>query len=246
MTLRPELSTSRLATRRALLDQLDLCGPFANALLWAHQDLMRKAYDLIDSPRVRDAFDLRKESVQARERYGHYRGGQACLLARRLVEAGVPWITIFFNHNIRGQDDHPEVADEYGWDTHNDIFTSLREHLLPSFDHSFSALLEDLQARGLLKDTLVVCMSEFGRAPRVAMEKKFQGSSPGRKHWRSATPPCSPRGFDPAPSSALPIAKERIPRPTRSRPATLPPRSSTRWVSPPTRTSPTRPIGRIA
>jgi hypothetical protein len=183
MTLRPELSTSRLATRRALLDQLDVRGSFANALLWAHQDLMRRAYDLIDSPRVRHAFDLRKESAQARERYGRCRGGQACLLARRLVEAGVPWITVFFNHNIRGQDDHPDVADEYGWDTHNDIFTSLREHLLPSFDHSFSALLEDLEARGLLNDTLVVCMSEFGRAPRVAVEKKFQGSSPGRKHW---------------------------------------------------------------
>jgi hypothetical protein len=149
----------------------------------AYQDLMRKAYDLIDSPCVRDAFDLSKESTRTRVRYGRYRGGQACLLARRLVEAGVPWITVFFNHNIRGQDDHPEIADEYGWDTHNDIFATLREHLLPSFDHSFSALLEDLEARGLLKDTLVVCMGEFGRAPLVAVEKKFKGSSPGRKHW---------------------------------------------------------------
>src|SRR5262249_48620807 len=183
LTIRPEMSTSRLATRRALLDQLDQRGLFVNALPSAHQDLMRKAYELIDSPRVRDAFDLSKESAQARDRYGRYRGGQACLLARRLVEAGVPWITVFFNHNIRGQDDHPEDADEYGWDTHNDIFTTMREHLLPSFDHSFSALLEDLQARGLLKDTLVVCMGEFGRAPLVAVEKRFKGSSPGRKHW---------------------------------------------------------------
>ncbi|HEY7152379.1 MAG TPA: DUF1501 domain-containing protein [Gemmataceae bacterium] len=183
ITLRPELSTRRLATRRALLDQLDRRGPFANALLSVHQDHMRRAYDLIDSPRVRAAFDLSKESTQVRERYGRYRGGQACLLARRLVEAGVPWITVFFNHNIRGQDDHPEVADEYGWDTHNDIFTSMREHLLPSFDHSFSALLEDLEARGLLQDTLVVCMGEFGRAPLVAVERNFKGGSPGRKHW---------------------------------------------------------------
>jgi hypothetical protein len=104
-------------------------------------------------------------------------------LARRLVEAGVPWITVFFNHNIRGQDDHPELADEYGWDTHNDIFVTMRELLLPSFDHSFSALLEDLEARGLLKDTLVVCMGEFGRAPLVAVERSFKGRSPGRKHW---------------------------------------------------------------
>jgi hypothetical protein len=183
MTVRPGLSPRRLATRRALLDQLDRRGPFANALLSAHQDHMRKAYDLIDSPRVRAAFDLSKESTQVSERYGRYRGGQACLLARRLVEAGVPWITVFFNHNIRGQDDHPEVADEYGWDTHNDIFTSMCEHLLPSFDHSFSALLEDLEVRGLLQDTLVVCMGEFGRAPLVAVERNFKGSSPGRKHW---------------------------------------------------------------
>jgi hypothetical protein len=123
------------------------------------------------------------ESAQVRDRYGRTRGGQACLLARRLVEAGVPWITVFFNHNIRGQDDHPELADEYGWDTHNDIFATMRDHLLPSFDHGFSALLEDLDARGLLTETLVVCMGEFGRAPLVAVEKTFKGSSPGRKHW---------------------------------------------------------------
>ena len=104
-------------------------------------------------------------------------------MARRLVEAGVPWITVFFNHNIRGQDEHPELADEYGWDTHNDIFESMREYLLPSFDVGFSALLEDLEQRGLLRDTLVVCMGEFGRSPLVAVEKNFKGSSPGRKHW---------------------------------------------------------------
>jgi hypothetical protein len=104
-------------------------------------------------------------------------------LARRLVEAGVPWVTVFFNHNIRGQDDRPDDTDEYGWDTHNDIFDAMRTHLLPRFDHSFTALLEDLGQRGMLKDTLVVCMGEFGRAPRVAVEKTFKGSSPGRKHW---------------------------------------------------------------
>ena len=105
-------------------------------------------------------------------------------MARRLVEAGVPWITVFFNHGIRGQDDHPDDTDEYGWDTHNDIFEAMQRHLLPRFDVSLSALLEDLEARGLLRDTLVVVMGEFGRAPRVAVEKTFAGrGSPGRKHW---------------------------------------------------------------
>ena len=129
------------------------------------------------------AFDIGKEPTAVRDRYGRCRGGQACLMARRLVEAGVPWITVFFNHSIRGQDEHPELTDEYGWDTHNDIFESMRTHLLPRFDQGFSALVEDLESRGLLRDTLVACLGEFGRAPLVAVEKNFQGSSPGRKHW---------------------------------------------------------------
>jgi hypothetical protein len=183
MTKSPDLSSSRLAARRALLEQLDRRGPYVPARSSAHQDLLRKVYDLIDTPHVRDAFDLGKESARTRDRYGRSRGGQACLLARRLVEAGVPWVTVFFNHNIRGQDDHPELADAYGWDTHNDIFAAMREHLLPGFDHSLSALLEDLEARSLTKDTLVVCMGEFGRAPLVAVERNFKGDSPGRKHW---------------------------------------------------------------
>src|SRR5262249_42822265 len=109
--------------------------------------------------------------------------GQACLLARRLVEAGVPWVTVMLNHTIRGQDKEPDQTDMYGWDTHNDIFPAMRTHLLPRFDQCFSALLEDLHQRGLLDQTLVVCMGEFGRAPLVALEPGFAGGSPGRKHW---------------------------------------------------------------
>jgi uncharacterized protein (DUF1501 family) len=105
------------------------------------------------------------------------------LLGRRLVEAGVPWVTVFFNHSIRGQDNHPDATDWYGWDTHNDIFESLKVHLLPRFDRTFATLLDDLEARGLLDETLVVCMGEFGRAPRVALEPRFAGATPGRKHW---------------------------------------------------------------
>ncbi len=98
----------------------------------------------------------------------------------------MPLVTVMFNHCNRGQDTQPEVTDAYGWDTHNDIFASLRERLLPRFDQSFSALLEDLSQRGMLEDTLVICFGEFGRAPRVALEPKFAGSSPGRKHWANA------------------------------------------------------------
>jgi hypothetical protein len=178
-----DVPPSRRLARRELLDRLDREGPHINALPTIQRELEAKAYDLVGSPRIRDAFDIGREPAAVRDRYGRFRGGQACLMARRLVEAGVPWITVFFNHNIRGQDEHPELADEYGWDTHNDIFEAMRVHLLPRFDRGFSALLEDLDERGLLRDTLVVCMGEFGRAPLVALEKNFKGGTPGRKHW---------------------------------------------------------------
>jgi uncharacterized protein (DUF1501 family) len=100
-----------------------------------------------------------------------------------LVEAGVPLITVVWNHSNRGQDQDSDATDLYGWDTHNDIFYALRERLLPRFDATFATFLEDLEARGLLDETLVICMGEFGRAPRIALEAKFAGQSPGRKHW---------------------------------------------------------------
>ena len=135
-----------------------------------------------------EAVDLSGESAATLTAYGLDQDdtratGRICLLARRLVEAGVPWLTVFFNHGIRGQDAAPTETDEYGWDTHNDIFEAMRDHLLPRFDLGFSALLEDLEQRGLLETTLVVCLGEFGRAPLVALEPRFDGSSPGRKHW---------------------------------------------------------------
>jgi len=144
-----------------------------------------QAYALLASAAAREAFDLEAEPAAVRDRYGRHRSGQALLLARRLVEAGVPYINVIWNHSNRGQDDAPDDTDLYGWDTHNDIFTALKDRLLPRFDESFSALIADLDQRGLLDQTLVVCMGEFGRAPRVALEPKFAGATPGRKHWAS-------------------------------------------------------------
>jgi hypothetical protein len=178
LTLPDEVADDRLAARRQLVRTLD-----RSSLADQHLATVRVANDLLDSARVREAFDLSREPDKVRDAYGRYRAGQTCLLARRLVEAGVPWVTAFFNHTIRGQDTHPETTDAYGWDTHNDIFAALKDHLLPRFDQTFSTLLKDLEDRGLLQDTLVVCMGEFGRAPRVALEKNFTGTSPGRKHW---------------------------------------------------------------
>ncbi len=177
-----EITAERAAERRGLVAALD-----GRAKRWpgatGQSEVLRKTHELLDAPRTRDAFDLLKEPEALRNRYGRHRSGQACLLGRRLVEAGVPWVTVFFNHSVRGQDMHPEESDAYGWDTHNDIFEAMKDRLLPRFDRSFSTLLEDLRERGLLDTTLVVCLGEFGRAPTVAVEKNFLGGSPGRKHW---------------------------------------------------------------
>jgi hypothetical protein len=177
----PECPEERLANRRLLLNRLETQP--SQRLAAQHTKMMASAYDLIQSHHLRKAFDLGSEKPEVRDRYGRHRSGQACLLARRLIEAGVPWVTTFFNHNIRGQDEHPERADDFGWDTHNDIFSTMKDQLLPRFDRTFSVLLDDLKQRGLLKQTLVICVGEFGRAPRVALEANFAGTSPGRKHW---------------------------------------------------------------
>ncbi|MCI0685502.1 MAG: DUF1501 domain-containing protein [Gemmataceae bacterium] len=181
----PELPTVRLARRRSLLDAIDgfRADAAGNRALLDMSESYRAAYAFLGSAAGRRAFDLSHEPTAVRERYGMYRTGQACLLARRLVEAGVPYINVFFNHLIRGQDRDPLDTELYGWDTHNDIFEALEHHLLPRFDQSFAALLTDLAERGLLGQTLVVCMGEFGRAPLVALEPRFAGASPGRKHW---------------------------------------------------------------
>jgi hypothetical protein len=181
------LSPVRLSQRERLLAQVAPRSDAAEKPEWADFDhLQQRAFDLVADPRTRQAFDLGAEPDAVRDRYGRSRGGQSCLLARRLVEAGVPFVTVVWNHHNRGQDDDPQDDDAYGWDTHNDIFVSLRNRLLPRFDRSLSALIEDLDQRGLLDETLVICAGEFGRAPLVALEPNFKGATPGRKHWASA------------------------------------------------------------
>ena len=188
LTPRDDLTQVRMRRRRSLLASIEShCKKLERHRGPADLDtLYDRAYRMLADPKTKNAFDLSRESDKLRDRYGRNRSGQACLLGRRLVEAGVPLVTVVWNHLSRGQDLHPNETDFYGWDTHNDVFSALKNRLLPRFDLSFSALLEDLDARGLLKTTLVVCLGEFGRAPLVALEKRFKGSSPGRKHWASA------------------------------------------------------------
>jgi arylsulfatase A-like enzyme len=117
---------------------------------------------------VRRAFELDREPDRVREQYGNHLFGQGCLLARRLLETGVPLATVYWHYE--GPDDSPV------WDTHENNFRHLRQRLMPPTDQAFAALLEDLGQRGLLEDTLVLCWGEFGRSPRV----NKQG---GREHW---------------------------------------------------------------
>lgn len=182
-----QLPLARIDERRALKSQLD---QYAGQLgkqrkLLDMNTLYRQAYQLLADPRARAAFHLDAEPASLRDRYGRHRSGQACLLGRRLIEAGVPLVTVVWNHSNRGQDIDDQDTGLYGWDTHNDVFGALRNHLLPRFDASFSTLIEDMDDRGLLDSTLVICLGEFGRAPQVAFEAKFAGRSPGRKHWAS-------------------------------------------------------------
>ena len=180
-----DLSTIRMTDRLSLKEQLDRHASRLdkNQRALDMNRLYAQALAMLASERARDAFNLSAEPASVRDRYGRHRSGQALLLARRLVEAGVPYINVIWNHSNRGQDLDANDDDLYGWDTHNDIFDALRDRLLPRFDESFAAFIDDLDQRGLLDQTLVVCMGEFGRAPRIAVEAKFAGVSPGRKHW---------------------------------------------------------------
>jgi uncharacterized protein (DUF1501 family) len=183
---RSELPPVRMSSRRSLKETLDRhAAAFDRRRTADFGQLYERGLEVLSSPTTRRAFNLEAEPEKTRDRYGRHRFGQACLLARRLAEAEAPFITVMCNHSNRGQDKSTD-PEQFGWDTHNDIFVALKDHLLPRFDESCSALLEDLDARGLLSQTLVVCMGEFGRAPRVALEPKFAGATPGRKHWAAA------------------------------------------------------------
>ncbi len=131
--------------------------------LAALDEFYQRAYDLVNSPEAKKAFDLKQESEALKDRYGRNSMGMSCLLARRLIEAGTRFVTI----------------SQPGWDTHGNNFKSLRERLLPPLDGGFSALLSDLDDRGLLKDTLVLWMGEFGRTPKI-------NRTAGRDHWSRA------------------------------------------------------------
>ncbi len=166
-----DLTFDRLDRRRSLLDQIEQARRAADSIL-AGSGIDRQramAYNLLGSRSLREAFDLANEGDETRGLYGMTLFGQAALTARRLVEAGGRFITVFWDEfGLAGT----------GWDTHWDHFPRMKDELLPGLDQTLSGLLVDLDRRGLLDETLVVVLSEHGRTPKLA---SVQGG--GRDHW---------------------------------------------------------------
>jgi uncharacterized protein (DUF1501 family) len=161
---------ARLERRYSMLADLDAYqrDVETNApVVQARDTFYEKAHGLITSPAAKLAFNMDMESDKTREAYGRTTLGQSCLLARRLVEAGVHFVTVT----------------DGGWDTHQNNFKSLKERKLPALDRAYAALLQDLHDRGLLEGTLVVWFGDFGRTPKI-------NPSAGRDHWATAGLAC--------------------------------------------------------
>jgi hypothetical protein len=163
------VDVERVEDRRAILADLDRQSRLADraGAVRAVDDYRARAIDLLTSPAARKAFELAEEKPAVRDRYGRTTYGQSVLLARRLVEAGTRFVCVYYSRGISG------------WDTHKDGFNTLKGSRLPQTDQAVSALLEDLEARGLLGETLVFWTGDFGRTPRINKDA-------GRDHW----PPC--------------------------------------------------------
>ncbi len=167
------IGTARIDRRRRMRDVVESTIKNFEASESARMmdENFESAYRLMTSPQARDAFDLTKEPTHVRERYGMHRFGQCCLLARRLVEAGVRFVTV---------NTFLTVFDEVSWDTHGSKpFASvegMKQVVAPMYDQGYSALIEDLHQRGMLEDTLVANIAEFGRTPKV-------NPAGGRDHW---------------------------------------------------------------
>ncbi len=170
LTLPDGFSVERLSSRRTLFDSIQRAGDqwLAQGEADSIANQREQAFGMLTSGSVARAFDLKDEPDSMRDRYGRHMFGQSLLLARRLVEVGIPIVQV-------------NMGRVQTWDSHSDIFRRLRDDLLPPTDRGVSALLEDLDARGLLDETLVVITGEFGRTPKLST----QGNNPkiGRDHW---------------------------------------------------------------
>jgi hypothetical protein len=164
MRLAPGMEIERLSDRRALLEQVDRQQRQFDALAECRRlsDQQQLAFSILTSGKIAQAFELDREPATTRDRYGRHSFGQSLLLARRLVQAGVPVV-------------QANMGRVQNWDNHSGIFPTLKKRLLPPLDQGVSALLDDLESTGLLSETLVLMLGEFGRTPKI--------SNSGRDHW---------------------------------------------------------------
>ncbi len=179
-SLAVEVGSERFSRRESLRQRLDLRLRTLEEHpgVQAHDVSYTRAHNLLSSAGAGKVFDLEQEPAALRDRYGRHMHGQAVLQARRLVEAGVPLVTVFWqNEGIKNSSVY--------WDTHNRNFVDLRERLMPPADQAFSALLDDLADRGMLDDTLILWTGEFGRTPKVGqgVEGGAGAGRDGRDHW---------------------------------------------------------------
>lgn len=174
-SLPKNLSIEQLGLKNSLLQQLNCTRRVLdNAAAVDFRGQQEKAFSMLTSSRIQQALDVGQETTAVRGDYGMTLFGQSCLAARRLIESGVTFVTVFW-------DGFGQFAN-CAWDTHNNHFPRLKEYLLPGFDAAYPALIRDLEQRGLLDDTLVLCLSEHGRTPQI--DSKPRGA--GRHHWSQA------------------------------------------------------------
>lgn len=169
-----DMGGARLSDRKRLLDGLDHWQRRfeAQGELDRYGDLQQRAFGLLSSSGTKRALRVDDEADALRDRYGRTVFGQNCLLGRRLVEAGVPFVQI----NWSGDAEDEQQGGDGGWDLHYRLFERMQDRYCPIFDRSFTALIDDLDQRGLLASTLVLAMGEFGRSPEIS-------SIGGREHW---------------------------------------------------------------
>ena len=145
--------------------------------------LQEQAIRILQKPSIHDAFNLDHEPAALRDAYGRDRHGQSTLLARRLIEAGARFVTVYWGKEIQDwAGPFKPMLVNNPWDTHRNHFPLIKDSLIPRADRTLAALLADMSDRGLLEDTLVIWMGEFGRNPRIS--KIF--ATPGREHWPHA------------------------------------------------------------
>jgi len=184
LSLAGDATAERMTSRRELLAELDRAQRVAeqSQAVADYRKHQRKAFSLLTAHKTKAAFDLRAESESVREKYGPGINATSMLLARRLVEVGVPFVTVFW----KGDKELDKLCKSGGgWDTHGNNFNCLKDRLLPEFDRPFAALLDDLHQRGMLDETLVIVSSEMGRKPKVGDPRSGGAGGAGRDHWTS-------------------------------------------------------------